>query len=191
MKKILTFILILVLVVGGGIFYFKKSKNLNGKWHIEIIYNEVNVRSKPDVFSNIADTVKKGEKYLVEEINLNDSRFIWYKIKKGWVANPRTTHNYLNDYNNPSDIYAPTLKYTISTYHTKDINSINYDHLECWDDKSYTLSHQVYIDKANDETKYWIKYTIKDTAGRTASKTQRITFDNNPTSNLPDISSSK
>lgn len=193
MKKFLTIILVIALVAGGGILYYKKKHNFNGKWYIEVIYTEVNLRSKPDVFSNIVSSVKKGEKYLVEDINLEDNRFIWYKIKNGWVANPRVAHNYLNDYNNPNDIYSPTLKYNVSTYHAKDINSINYDHLECWDDKSYTLSHQVYIDKNNEtgEIKYWIKYTITDTAGRTASKTQRITFDTNPTSNLPDISTAK
>ena len=189
-------IILIVLIVAVVIFILYKLLdkkviiNSDNKWYIQVNKDYLNVRETPSAYSKLVGKVKKGQKYEVKEINTEDKAYVWYHIDKGWVSNSWVSHDWVLDFNNPYDVYSPTLKFKKDVYYTHDIDSITYDHLECWDDKEYKLSHQVYIDK-NDASKgiqYWIVYTIEDTEGRKVSKTQKIVFDVKPTIELPDIS---
>lgn len=198
MKKIIKFILVIVIVcVLGyvGYRFYEKNKPIDytGKWHIEITKDYINIREFPEQYSRNMGKAKKGEKYLVEEVNLDDDSYVWYKTSKGWISNSRSEHDWIKDINNDKDIYNPVLKYKEDTYHVKNIQSINYDNLECWDDSDYEVKHEVFIDYNDMErgTQYWIKYTITDSVGNSTSKLQRIEFEERPTIPLSDISQAR
>ena len=190
MKKKIMFLLILITLVVIGIKIYKTNskQKFDGNWYIEVTNDYINVRDNHSQYSKLLGKIKKGEKYLVRDI-YSDGAYIWYKIDKGWISNPKSSNSYLKDYNDPNDLYPPTLKFNEEIYYTESIDTITYYHLECWDDKGYALSYIVYIDNhdKNIGTQYWIKYTITDTAGRNVSKTQKIVFAHNPDKELPDI----
>lgn len=198
MKKIIKFILVIAIVGGlcyGGYYLYQKYKPIDytGKWHIEIKKDYINIREFPEQYSRNMGKATSGEKYLVKEVNLDDPMYVWYKTDKGWIANSRSEHDWVIDNNNDKDIYTPVLKYKEDVYHVKNIQSINYDNLECWDDSDYKVSHSVYIDY-NDfvmGVQYWIKYTIVDSAGNQSSKLQKIVFEEKPTIPLSDIADAR
>lgn len=196
MKKFFIFLLTIALI-GGGIFFYnkynkgnaeaKKIKEIKDGWHIEIHADYINIREKADRYSKSNSTVKKGEVYKVLDIFLDDPSFYWYNIQiddktTGWVANP-IKGTYLYDYNNPKDIIAPTIKLKSEEYHVNSITDIKYDNIEITDDRNdYTITHIVYheLNEIKEIDQYWIKYTVTDKSGKTTNKTQKITFNINP-----------
>ena len=89
----------------------------------------------------------------------------------------------MKDYNNPTDIAIPIIKFKEDEYHVVSIKDINYDHLITWDDRDdYKITHIIYheVDEAKDINQYWIKYTITDASGKYSSKTQKIIFETVP-----------
>ena len=198
MKKVIKFLFVIVIVCGLGYVgykYYEKNKPIDytAKWHIEIKKDYINIREFPEQYSRSMGKALKGEKYLVEEVNLEDDTYVWYKTSKGWIANSRSNHDWIVDNNNDKDIYKPVLKFKEDTYYVKNIQSINYDSLELWDDSRYEVKHEVFIDHNDMDrgTQYWIKYTITDSVGNSTSKLQRIVFEENPTIPLSDISNAR
>ena len=198
MKKVIKFLFVIVIVCGLGYVgykYYEKNKPIDytGKWHIEIKKDYINIREFPEQYSRSMGKALKGEKYLVEEVNLEDDTYVWYKTSKGWIANSRSSPDWIVDNNNDKDIYKPVLKFKEDTYYVKNIQSINYDSLELWDDSRYEVKHEVFIDHNDMDrgTQSWIKYTITHSVGNSTSKLQRIVFEENPTIPLSDISNAR
>lgn len=203
MKKLALIVLSIVII--SGLFYFLaylpeqarkiRIAEIKKGWHVEIITKTLNVRETPEPWGVKIGEVKEGQVYEVIEMNFSDFFRFWYKIKindykEGWVANPRITKEYLNDINNDLDISPPTLKFFEETYFVKDIESINYDHLEVTDDKDgVVVTHVIYHEyepSSNPELhkdQYWIVYTATDTSDKKVSKTQAIVFEQRPLKN--------
>jgi hypothetical protein len=189
MKKILSFLIIMVLMTGAYfIFVVLPKQALLKKWHVEITIDVLNLRDTPEPWGEKLGEVKKGQIFEVLEINTEDPIRFWYKIKlksnkTGWVANQRDTLGYLKDVNNPEDISRPSIKIFDNIYRVKKIEDINYDHLEIKDDKGIaSVTHIVYHELVPKEEidQYWIVYTAIDTAGKKTSKTQSIEFEVRP-----------
>ena len=196
MKKL--FKLLLVIGIVAGIGYAVKVKVIDPKaekeriaeikkgWHIKITAKELKVRTKAQISSKVITKIKKGEVYKVEKAAAEPS-YVWYLIeyekgKKGWVANTLSYGN-LEVFNSTEDLYKPIIKFYESVYRVESIESINYDHLEAWDDSvDYEITHQVYHEVKPEENidQYWIRYTITDPSGKTSSKTQKIEFAKRP-----------
>lgn len=174
-----------------------RIENIKSGWYVEITNDYLNVRKEPESYSKKITEVHKGEIYEAIEYVENNSNYFWYKIKiddktVGYAANPKksSAEKYLNDYNNPTDLYYPKLSFQEEEYYVDTINDINYDHLTLWDDKDgYVITHKVYheyleclTESNNCEPKdqYWIRYTITDAVGKSSSKTQKIIFKINP-----------
>lgn len=186
-KKIIISILLIILIYFIGLLVFDKKQDnketIKSGWYVEITNSYINVRNKPDQYSNRLDEVKKGEIYRVKEVNLDDKNYYWYNIeidkyKTGWIASSRSTP-YLKDYNNPNDIATPVLKFQDEAYYVNSINDINYNHLELWDDKpNYKITHKIYHEYNELEKidQYWIVYRIEDKSGKYSEKTQKIIF---------------
>ena len=84
---------------------------------------------------------------------------------------------------NPYAHYNKCLKFSFldtHVYHTKDINTINYDHLTITDDSEYKITSQVYKETCSDYYQYWIVYTATDKYGNKGTKTQAIAFEEEP-----------
>lgn len=181
MKKIIITVIIILSILFIT-FKFNKNEFDTKKWYVEITNDYINIRSDHILYSDSLGQVKKGQKYYVEDIFLEDNKYFWYKIKisknkTGWIANPKK-NNYLIDYNNPNDILKPTLKFNDDVYYVNSINDINYKHLEVKDDKDFKISHEVFYEK--EKNQYWIVYTVTDSVENKISKTQKIVFKVNP-----------
>lgn len=201
-KILLIIIVILILGVGGYILYSKKAEEkriaeIKKGWYIEVAIDYINVREDASSLSTRLSKVKKGEVYKVLDLvnKKKEKECYWYHIElkdgaKGYVCNPKgdpPKTKYLNDYNDPNDLYTPTIKYTESVYKVDSIDKITYDHLILWDDHDgYEVTHKVYHEnekcdsKSDGIEKYWIKYTITDKEGKSASTTQKIEFEEKP-----------
>lgn len=195
MKKVVIFILIVLLLVGGvgGYIFFKDLKEkerieeIKKGWYVEITYKQdINVRNKPSTSGKEIGKVKNGEIYEVLDINTESSIYNWYKIKykdtEGWIASGTKIH-WVNDVNNPYDIAVPVIKYYEDVYNVTSIEDINYKHLEVIEDTDdYNITHVVYHEYVPSEyiDQYWILYTITDGAGKSSSKLQKIEFEEKP-----------
>lgn len=204
MKKFIIFLVIVALIgagVGGYMLYKKKNEEkriaeIKKGWHIEVTNAYINVREDPTSLSDRIAKVKQGEVYKVLDLvnKKKEKECYWYKIelknkKEGYVCNPKSDKatRYLEDHNNPKDIYTPKISYKDGTYKVKSIDDIKYDHLDLWDDHDdYEVTHIIYHEKGKCDwksdgiEKYWIKYTIIDGSGKKASTTQRIEFEEKP-----------
>lgn len=188
MKKIIIPSLILVILMSVITFklYENRKNNIKNVWNVEIVNEYINIREQPTTWSRSLGQVVKDERYKAIEVNLEDEKYVWYKIKKdnviGWVANPRNGVAYLKDNNDPNDIMPPKIKFYESEVVFKTINDINYDKLDVSDDSgSYKISHKVYKElMENGEYQYWIVYIVVDESGNSASKTQKIVFEVDP-----------
>ena len=204
MKKFIIFLIVVAVIgagVGGYLFYKKKSEEsriakIKEGWHIEVLIDYINVRDEATSLSDRLGKVKKGEVYKVLDLvnKKKEKECYWYKIelkngKEGYVCNPKSDKatRYLEDHNDPNDIYTPKISYKEDVYKVKNIDSITYDHLNLWDDHDdYKVTHQVYHEKGKCDwksdgiEKYWIKYTITDATDKSASTTQRIEFEEKP-----------
>ena len=145
MKKFIITLLILGFIAVGGYYFYTKVFNKTEKidpskdFYVEVTNEYINIREESKQLSNNLGRVKKGEKYLVYDVNTSDGSYIWYKIKYdkdkyGWIANKKGSP-YLNEYNNPEDVSNPTIKILYLPYQAKNINSIGFENLEVWDDK--------------------------------------------------------
>ena len=208
-KKSRIFLLIFVLLiigVGGYILYSKKNEEkriskIKEGWYIEVVNDYINVREEASSLSTRLTKVKKGEVYKVLDLvnKKKEKECYWYHIElkngsTGYVCNPKgdpPKTKYLNDVNDPNDLYTPTIKYNEEVYKVESIDKIKYDHLTLWDDqKGYEVTHKVYHEnekcdsKSDGIEKYWIKYTITDKEGKSASTTQKIEFAEKPEAKL-------
>ncbi len=180
-------------IIGIGVFLFFVFKNheteknldeIKKGWYVEVIYNKpINVRKEADENSESIGKVNKGEIYKVLDVETEKSNiYFWYKIdfkgKVGWIASGKRNF-WVNDYNNPTDIVTPEVKFESNTYYVRSIDDINYKHLTIIEDKpNPVITHVVYHEKDKDQ--YWILYTITDAVGKSSSKMQRIIFEVNP-----------
>ena len=202
-KKNVFLLLIPLLLIVFAIFTISKSvitkekeKNrineIKKGWYVQINTEFINVRKTADRYDVQIGKVLKGEIYAVLDFDYSQLSYNWYYItlltgEKGWIANPKNSDKYLVDVNNPNDYATPTIKFYEDEYHTESIHTISYNHLKLWDDKNdYKVNHVVYHERGvNNENiyvdQYWIKYTITDATGKSSSKLQKITFDQNPT----------
>ena len=197
MKKFIITLLILGFVAVGGYYFYTKVFNKTEKidpskdFYVEVTNEYINIREESKQLSNNLGRVKKGEKYLVYDVNSSDGSYIWYKIKYdkdkyGWIANKKGSP-YLNEYNNPEDVSNPTIKILYLPYQAKNINSIGFENLEVWDDKgtpeiTYEIYHEVKESEGIDQ--YWILYTVTDEIGKTAQKLGSIEFETKPSEYL-------
>ena len=199
---VLVLFLIIALGVGGYIFYKRKAEDdriaeVKKGWYIEVVNSYINVRDEATSLSDKLTKVKKDEVYKVLDLvdKKKDKECYWYHIelsdgKKGYVCNPKGEKNrgkYLNDYNDPNDLYTPTISYKEEVYKVDSIDKINYDHLTVWDDHDdYEITHKIYHEKDKCDSKsdgiekYWIRYTITDKTEKSATTTQRIEFKEKP-----------
>lgn len=197
MKKFIVTLLILGFIAVGGYYFYTKVFNKTEKidpskdFYVEVTNEYINIREESKQLSNNLGRVKKGEKYLVYDVNTSDGSYIWYKIKYdkdkyGWIANKKGSP-YLNEYNNPEDVSNPTIKILYLPYQAKNINSIGFENLEVWDDKgtpeiTYEIYHEVKESEGIDQ--YWILYTVTDGVGKTAQKLGSIEFETKPSEYL-------
>lgn len=197
MKKFIVTLLILGFIAVGGYYFYTKVFNKTEKidpskdFYVEVTNEYINIREESKQLSNNLGRVKKGEKYLVYDVNTSDGSYIWYKIKYdkdkyGWIANKKGSP-YLNEYNNPEDVSNPTIKILYLPYQAKNINSIGFENLEVWDDKgtpeiTYEIYHEVKESEGIDQ--YWILYTVTDKVGKTAQKLGSIEFETKPSEYL-------
>ena len=197
MKKFIVTLLILGFIALGGYYFYTKVFNKTEKidpskdFYVEVTNEYINIREESKQLSNNLGRVKKGEKYLVYDVNSSDGSYIWYKIKYdkdkyGWIANKKGSP-YLNEYNNPEDVSNPTIKILYLPYQAKNINSIGFENLEVWDDKgtpeiTYEIYHEVKESEGIDQ--YWILYTVTDKVGKTAQKLGSIEFETKPSEYL-------
>ncbi len=197
MKKFIITLLILGFIAVGGYYFYTKVFNKTEKidpskdFYVEVTNEYINIREESKQLSNNLGRVKKGEKYLVYDVNSSDGSYIWYKMKYdkdkyGWIANKKGSP-YLNEYNNPEDVSNPTIKILYLPYQAKNINSIGFENLEVWDDKgtpeiTYEIYHEVKESEGIDQ--YWILYTVTDEVGKTAQKLGSIEFETKPSEYL-------
>ena len=194
MKKIFLYIVICLVVAASPIVYFTvknkiEENEFNSSWLVEIKIDELNVRKTADLYEfGPLGTVKRGEKYKILEINLDNEKYVWYKIewnkREAWIASERNNPT-VTEINNPNytegayriDYVKPEIKYTETTYHTDSMETITYDHLEIIEESEYEITSKVYIEDCPTYHQYWIVYTVVDSFGNKNSKTQNIVFD--------------
>ena len=201
-RVFLVIIFIVIIGIAGYIFYQKKNEEkriaeIKKGWYIEVVNDYINVRDEANSTSVRISKVKKGEVYKVLDLvnKKKEKECYWYHIElkngeTGYVCNPKGDNakiKYLNDFNDPNDLYTPKISYKESVYKVSNIDSITYDHLDLWDDHDdYKVTHKVYHEKEKCDSKsdgvekYWIKYTITDGTDKSASTTQRIEFSEKP-----------
>lgn len=192
MKKFLIFILLLGIGYGGYTIY-NRILDDNNSWRLEVTNDYINLRSKPTQYEAKIAEVKKGQKFKILDINLEDKKYVWYKIKlknkTGWIASERKSP-YVNEYNNPKydtdikvEYIAPVIKFKEEVYHTESIDNITFDHLIIEEESDYNIDYTIYKEenpKDRPGPEYWIRYTIEDTFGNTSESLQRIKFNNVP-----------
>ncbi len=204
-RKSRFFILFLLLLIigGAGYYYYSKKKeekriaDIKSGWYIEVTTSYINIRDEATVDSVKIGKIKKGQVYKVLDLvnKKKQKECYWYHIElkdgsTGYVCNPKgdkARGQYLNDYNDPNDLYTPTISFKDDTYKVESIDKITYDHLNIWDDqKDYKVTHKVYHEnekcdeKSDGIEKYWIRYTVTDGDGKTANATQKIEFTEKP-----------
>lgn len=194
MKNTVICLVIAVVIFGGigGYFFIKNSREearleeIKKGWYVEITNEYINVRDDAHANANLLGTVNQGEIYEVLDMNFDNTAYYWYKIvyngTEAWIAS-RRKNPYVNDYNNPTDIAVPVIKYYEDVYKVVSIDDINYKHLEVVEDRDeYEITHVVYHEYKPSEhiDQYWILYTVTDAAGKSSSKLQKIEFEEKP-----------
>lgn len=203
MKKILPifFILALLIVAAFGIFIYKNEQEKNKiKWKVEITKEYINVRDEPNTSSTVIGKAPQGNIYPVLSVNLDHPSYVWYEIEfrkgqSGWIASERN-FPYVKEYNNPNfkadsdnstvedtyeiDYINPIVKYYDAIYHTHDIDSITYDHLEIEEESKYEITNKIYVEECKTYRNFWIQYIVTDSFGNTTKKVQKIVFEVEP-----------
>ena len=156
-------IILLALLAGGGYFGYKMYKDSKA-FKVEVIIDEINVREDKTLYSKQIGTVKKGQIYNVLEINMDDPRYVWYKIKMqngsfGWIATGRN-NRYVKEINNPegegdeeffADYGKPKIIFQENEITFADLDSINYDHLTVTDDSNCQMIAKKSYNKAKEK----------------------------------------
>lgn len=166
--------------------------------------NQVGKVRKGQVYQ-VLDIYLKDTRYVWYQVKLQNGNYGWIATGR----NNRYVKEINNpDGNGDDEFEADYAKPKIIFYENDvvftDLGAINYDHLNVTDDsecemvaeKNYdkekkknpkqkycTVSHEVYYEaepKDRNEPQYWIKYTVKDEAGNTSTKVQRIVFLSEP-----------
>ena len=205
MKKFFKILLVIIILFGvyKGV---RKYIEYKTAWKIVITEESVNIREEATVYSNKLGEARKNEVYIVKE-KIMENKYDWYKIvlkddktKAGWISSERK-YPYVKEFNAQkakqkkliSDNAKPIIKYDDDIYHTKDINTITYDHLRITDDSKYTITSEIYKENCDSYHQYWIVYTVTDKFDNKATKTQAIQFEEEPSDedvkNLADIRS--
>ena len=208
MKKFFKILIIALLLfaVYKGVRKFIEYKTA---WKIMITEEKVNIREQATVYSNKLGEANRNDVFIVKEKVL-ENKYVWYKIvlkndkdhQYGWISSERK-YPYVKEVNEKkaktkdsvvTDNAKPVIKFNEDFYYTKDINTINYDHLTITDDSEYKITSEVYKETCPDYYQYWIVYTATDKYDNKASKTQAIVFEQEPSDddvkNLADIRSS-
>ena len=208
MKKffLIVFVLIIAFLAFKGV---KKFIEYKTAWKIMITEESVNIREQATVYSNKLGEAKRNDVFVVKEKVL-ENKYVWYKIvlkgdkdhAYGWISSERK-YPYVKEVNAKkaktkddvvSDNAKPVIKYKEDIYYTKDINTINYDHLTVTDDSEYKITSEIYKETCPGYYQYWIVYTATDKYNNKSSKTQAIIFEEEPSDddvkNLADIRSS-
>ena len=208
MKKFIKIVLILVIafLAFKGV---KKFIEYKTAWKIKITEESVNIREQVTVYSNKLGVANRNDVFIVKEKVL-ENKYVWYKIelkddkdhKYGWISSERK-YPYVVEVNEKksktkndivTDNAKPVIKYKEDFYYTKDINTINYDHLIITDDSEYKVTSEVYKETCPGYHQYWIVYTATDKYNNKATKTQAIIFEEEPSDDdvkdLADIRSS-
>ena len=210
MKKFLIFVFLVILGIGGFIGGRKIYSNIKEQkrieeakkgWYLEVLVDNKNVREDHLKSSNKIGTLHKGDIYAVLDFYTKDVGHYWYQIQLtngefGWVSNPKDAKldREIKDYNGTEDVATPTLKYNDTAkcgkdatsnncYRAFDIDHITTDHLIIWDDRDdYVISWVVYHEVVKEELKdqYWIEWKVTDGSGKSASKVQKIAFEERP-----------
>lgn len=198
MKKIIKtafFLALIIAIAAGGYFAYKSFMENKNKWKLEILNEYINVRTEPSPYEAKLGTVSEGEVYHVLEMYLEDNKFVWYKInftksRNGWIASDRN-EPFVKEINNSNfkgedahlvDYALPLIKFFDLEYHTKDLSTITYDHLDISHGFDYELTSQVYIEECQNYTYYWIEYKATDIFGKSSKKLQQIVFEDEPSS---------
>lgn len=194
MKNFLICLFVLFLIFGGvgGYFVIKnirekaRIEEIKKGWYVEITTEYINVRDNAHTNANELGKVYAGEVYEVLDMNFDNTAYYWYKIdykgNEAWIAS-RRKKPFLKDYNNPTDIATPVIKFYDDVYRVVNINEINYKHLEVVEDRNeYEITHKIYheVVPSKQIDQYWIEYTITDAAGKSSSKLQKIEFEEKP-----------
>ena len=211
MKKIIPIFIVLALLIvaGFGFFIYKNEQEKNKeKWKVEIIHEYINVRDKAATDSTVIGKAYQGNVYNVLSVNLDHPAYVWYEIEyrkgqSGWIASERNIP-YVKEYNNPHfkennedktvedtyeiDYINPVVRYFENEYHTHDINSIKYDHLEIEEESKYEITNKVYVEECKTYRNFWIQYIVTDSFGNTTKKVQKIIFEVEPdTKGMPSL----
>lgn len=194
MKKVLK-IIVIVLILFFAYKGVKKYLTYRNAWKVVITEEFINIREEATAYSNKLGEAKRNDVYIVKEKVL-ENKYVWYKIvlkdddkhQYGWICSERK-YPYVKEINAKkaevseeviSDNAKPVIKYKEDVYRTKDISTINYDHLTVTDDSEYKITSQVYKETCSDYYQYWIVYTATDKYGNKGTKTQAIKFEEDP-----------
>ena len=194
MKKFIKIVILIVLALLAikGVKSFIEYKTA---WKVVVTEEFINIREESTPYSNKLGEAKRNDVFIVKEKKL-ENKFVWYKIvlkhddkhQYGWICSERK-YPYVKELNAKkakdgeelvTDNAKPVIKYNEDVYQVKDINNINYDHLTITDDSEYKVSSQVYKETCSDYYQYWIVYTATDKYGNKGTKTQAITFEEEP-----------
>lgn len=194
MKNFFICLIVIIVLVGGvgGYIVFKNIKEearleeIKKGWYVEITNDYINVRDDAHANANQLGEVHKGEIYEVLDMNFDNTAYYWYKIdyngKEAWIASRRKSP-FVNDYNNPTDIAVPEIKFYEDVYKVVSIDDINYKHLTVVEDRDeYEITHVIYHEYKPSEyiDQYWILYTVTDGVSKSSSKMQKIEFEEKP-----------
>ncbi len=193
MKKFFKLLLVLLILFGvyKGVRKYLEYKNA---WKIVIVEEKVNIREEATIYSNKLGEARRNDVFIVKEKVL-ENKYVWYKIvlkddeehTYGWISSERK-YPYVKEFNAKkakedktiTDNAKPVIKYDEDVYHTKDINTITYDHLRITDDSKYTITSEIYKETCPSYHQYWIVYTVTDKFDNKATKTQAIAFEEEP-----------
>lgn len=212
MKKwVAVFFIFVFLIIGAFVFMIYKNESEKNKktWKVEIIHEYINVRDKASTDSTVIGKAYQGNVYPVISVNLDHPSYVWYEIEyrkgqSGWIASERNIP-YVKEYNNPNfkpdeengsvedtyeiDYVNPVVKYYESEYHTHDIDTITYDHLEIEEESKYEITNKIYVEECSSYRNFWIQYIVTDSFGNTTKKVQKIVFEKEPsTKGMPSLS---
>jgi hypothetical protein len=156
---------------------------------------ELKVRQAPRSDSEILGTAVKGDIFTVVEVEETDPMYIWFRIiyqknwkdkyQEGYIAQPRSSKTkYVEPYGIEFDYSAPTIACKdydcTKDYEVESIDDINTDDVIAWDDQEgKKVTFEVFIEREPTDRpgpQYWVKWTVTDKKGKSASVKQRVIF---------------
>jgi hypothetical protein len=156
---------------------------------------ELAVREAPTQASKELGKAKKDEIYKVVEVEETDENYVWFRIvyqknwkdkyQEGYIAQPRSSKTkYVEPYGIEFDYSAPTIACKdydcTKDYEVESIDDINTDDVIAWDDQEgKKVTFEVFIEREPTDRpgpQYWVKWTVTDKKGKSASVKQRVIF---------------